>query len=403
MTVEAVRLDETFTDDPQQAVRLLREQGPVRPVLTAWNVRGWLVTGYADARALLADDRISKDNATARTLLAGQLGEDEEDTGFLAQSLGDHMLNSDPPQHTRLRKLVNTAFTGRRVAALRPRVEQITEELLDAMAGRDEVDLLEAFALPLPITVICELLGVPDMDRDRFRTWSNTMLSSGPRDEVQQSSVLLAGYLAELIEHKRRTPGDDLMTSLIEASDDGDRLSEGELISMAFLLLVAGHDTTVNLIGNGVLALLRHPDQLAALRADPGLLPGAVEEFLRYDGPVNIATLRFTKESIEVGGVAIPEGEFVLISLLGANRDAERFADPHSLDVTRQAGGHLAFGHGIHYCLGAPLARLEGEIAFGGLVRRFPGLALAAAPGERLHWRRSTLMHGLERLPVRLR
>jgi cytochrome P450 len=312
------------------------------------------------------------------------------------------MLNSDPPDHTRLRRLVATAFTMRRVELLRPRVAEITEDLLAGLAGQDEVDLVDAFAFPLPVTVICELLGVPHADRDAFRAWSTTLVSAGEAETLAVAGRDMAAYLRQLIAAKRAAPADDMVSALVQAhEDDGDRLTEAELVAMAFLLLVAGHETTVNLIANGVLALLRHPDQLAALRGDPALLSGAVEEFLRYDGPISHATLRYTVEPVELSGVTIPAGEFVVVSLSSANRDGDRFPDADRLDITRAAGGHLAFGHGIHFCLGAPLARLEGQIAIGRLLDRFPGLSLAVDP-DQLRWRNSTLLRGLESLPVRL-
>jgi cytochrome P450 len=311
------------------------------------------------------------------------------------------MLNSDPPDHTRLRRLVATAFTMRRVELMRPRIVEITDELLAGLAGREQVDLVDDFAFPLPVTVICELLGVPYADREDFRTWSTVLLSAGEIDAVVAAGKNMAAYLHELIAAKRADPVDDMLSALIQARDDGDRLDEAELVSMAFLLLVAGHETTVNLIANGTLALLQHPDQRAALRADPALLPGAIEEFLRYDGPISHATIRYTTEPVEIGGVTIPGGEFVVIALGSANRDDDRFADADRLDVTRPAGGHLAFGHGIHFCVGAPLARLEGQIAIGRLFDRFPDLALAVDANE-LRWRHSTLLRGLESLPVRL-
>jgi cytochrome P450 len=312
------------------------------------------------------------------------------------------MLFSDPPDHTRLRKLVTKAFTARTVEGLRPRIEQAAAGLLDAMPAGSTTDLISAYALPLPITVICDLLGVPEEDRDRFRAWTLSFVAVVPPEVLAEDARQLAAFLAALIEDKRAHPGEDLLSRLVQVSDDGDHLSAGELLSMSFLLLVAGFETTVNLIGNGVLSLLRHPGQLALLQSDPALLPGAVEEFLRYESPLHIATYRFTAEPVRVGGVEIPAGQFVRISVLGANRDERQFADPDRLDITRPPGGHLAFGHGIHHCLGAPLARLEGQIAIGALLRRFPGLALAAEPGEDLRWRDSTLMHGLHELPVRL-
>ena len=271
------------------------------------------------------------------------------------------------------------------------------------MSTRREVDLLASFAFPLPITVICELLGVPVADRDQFRAWSATIVTDTVAPEVfQDHATAMTGYFRRLMAARRREPADDLLSALISARDEGDRLSENELLSMAFLLLVAGHETTVNLIASGTLALLLNPGELARLRADPSLLGGAVEELLRYVNPVNNATFRFAGEPVEIGGVAIGPGEVVLVSLSGANRDPSRYADPDRLDLGRDSGGHVAFGHGIHYCLGAPLARLEAEIAFGALLDRFGEITLAVPPDE-LRWRPSTLIHGLETLPVRLR
>jgi cytochrome P450 len=361
--------------------------------------RPWLVTGYAEVRAALADQRLGKDARRVAELLDrhGLHGSDS----LFGQSLSHHMLNSDPPQHGRLRKLVNKAFTPRVIERLRPRVESICDELLDTMAGRDIVDLMTAYAVPVPIRVICELLGVPEEDRTLFRSWSSALVSALPQDVVNEASAAMDDYLRALVEDKAQHPGEDLLSGLVHADESGDRLSADELVSMAFLLLAAGHETTMNLIGNGMLALLTHPQQLAALRADPSALPGAVEEFLRYDGPINQATLRFTKEPMDIGGVHIPEGEFVMLNVDSANHDARRYPDPDALDIRRDAGGHLAFGHGIHYCLGAPLARMEGVIALGKLLDRYPCIGLAL-PVTQLEWRFSVVMRGLERLPVRL-
>ncbi|RSD22955.1 cytochrome P450 family protein [Amycolatopsis eburnea] len=391
-----------FAQDAHLFSELLRAGGPVRRARMPRGLDCYIVTDFAQARALLADPRLHKNSARARALFEAKLPSGEAMQGGLGQDLGFHMLNSDPPDHTRLRKLVNKAFTGRTIARLRPRVEEITAELLDALAGQERADLLPSFAAPLPITVICELLGVRAADRTDFSAWSRTLLSSAEPAEMQAAAKSMFAYLTDLIARKRAEPAEDLLSDLVHATDDGDSLSEPELVSMAFLLLVAGHETTVNLIANGVLALLREPAQLARLRAEPELMPNAVEEFLRFDGPIHLATIRFTAEPVEVGGITIPEGEFVLVSLLGANRDAERYPEPDRLDITRAAGGHLAFGHGIHYCVGAPLARLEAEIALGGLIARFPELALDAKPDE-LAYRPSSLVHGLEALPVRLK
>ena len=355
----------------------------------------WVVTRHAEARAALADPRLIKD---WRALWPGEAAA-ELDDGFAA--LDTHMLSTDPPDHDRLRRLVTKAFTARRIERLRPRVAEITRSLLDTMPADGPVDLLESFAFPLPITVICELLGVPDADRANFRTWTQAILSTGAAAESGTAAVEMAGYFTALVADKRAHPADDLLSALIVARDAGDGLSQRELLGMIFLLLVAGHETTVNLIGTGTLALLQSPGELARLRADSALLPGAVEELLRYTSPVNHATFRFTAEAVEIGGTLIPAREAVLVAIASANRDPDRYPAPDRLDVGRDAGGNLAFGHGIHYCLGAPLARMEGVIAFGALLSRFPGLTLAVPP-ESLRWRPSTLIRGLETLPVRL-
>jgi cytochrome P450 len=281
-------------------------------------------------------------------------------------------------------------------------VRRIADDLVDAMlAGGGEGDLIAEFAFPLPITVICELLGVPLRDRDAFRAWSNA-IAAGMGSGMDNRAVAdaLDAYIRELVAAKRADLGDDLLSELIAVRDDTDRLSESELVGMVFLLLIAGHETTVNLIGNGAYLLLTHPDQLARLAADPGLIPKAVEEFLRYESPVETSTPRFTTEPVEVGGVTIPAGELVLVALASANRDPERFAGADRFDVERNDSAHVAFGHGIHFCLGAPLARMEGQVAFETLLSRLPGLALAVAP-DALAWRPGILMRGLVDLPVR--
>ena len=359
-----------YFSDPYSAHARLRAQHPVAQVIMPGGMPAWLVTGYAQARAALTDPRLRK-------LPEGWRPPPDS----LLASLDLHMLNLDPPDHERLRKLVNKAFTPRRVEELRPRITAITAGLLDDMSTQREVDLLASFAFPLPITVICELLGVPVADRDQFRAWSATIVTDTVAPEVfQDHATAMTGYFRRLMAARRREPADDLLSALISARDEGDRLSENELLSMAFLLLVAGHETTVNLIASGTLALLLNPGELARLRADPSLLGGAVEELLRYVNPVNNATFRFAGEPLEIDGVAIGAGEVVLVSLSGANRDPSRYADPDRLDLSRDSGGHVAFGHGIHYCLGAPLARREAEIAFAGLLERFGSMTLAVPP-----------------------
>jgi cytochrome P450 len=389
-----------YFQDPLGYFARVRAEGPVVRVQLPDGGQYWLITRYADVRAALADPRLHKDYVRK---LAGPDWQPDPMTMFL----NVHMLAADPPDHTRLRKLVTRAFTARRIAGLRPRIEAVTASLLDAMAdrvqaGTAEVDLIEAFAFPLPVTVICELLGVPAGDQEEFKDWSHAILSSvGSQAEAVAAATAMYHYFTELVAGKRAARADDLISALVDARDSDDSLDERELMAMLFLLLVAGHETTANLIATGTLALLANPAELARLRAEPGLLPGAVEELLRYCNPLNHATERFTTEPLEIGGVTIPARQWVLCVTSSANRDPERFADPDRLDVGRDAGGHVAFGHGIHYCLGAPLARLEGEIAFGALLSRFPALSLAADPAT-LRWRPSSLIHGLETLPVRL-
>ncbi|AYN43396.1 cytochrome P450 [Streptomyces dangxiongensis] len=377
--------------DPHAVYARLRERGPVHRVRlpgAGEDYETWLIVGYEEARAALADPRLAKDGAKI-----GATFLDEE-------MIGKHLLATDPPQHTRLRGLVTRAFTMRRVEQLRPRIQQITDDLLDEMLPRGYGDLIDSLAFPLPITVICELLGVPDMDRAEFRKMSTEVVAPTNGTTEYDAIVRLAEYLTGLIEDKRSAgPTDDLLSDLIRATaEGGDRLSAQELRGMAYLLLIAGHETTVNLIGNGVLALLTHPGQLAALRADMSLLDGAVEEMLRYEGPVQSATFRYAREPLEIAGTPIEQGEQVVVGLTAAQRDGDRYSDPHRFDIRRDTRGHLTFGHGIHYCLGAPLARLEGRIAVGTLLERASGLALDGSPGE---WLPGLLMRGMRSLPVR--
>jgi cytochrome P450 len=313
------------------------------------------------------------------------------------------MLRHDPPDHTRLRQLVAKAFTPRMVEQLRPRVQAIAEALLDAVAGRGEMDLIDDYAFPLPITVIAEMLGIPPADRGQFRDWSDVLVRTAPPHTIGPEAIAaaegLGRYLEARIEERRRAPADDLIAGLLQAEEAGDKLGKEELQGMVYLLLVAGHETTTNLIGNGVLALLQHPDQLARLRRDSALLPSAVEELLRFCAAVVMST-RYAAEDVALGGVVIPKGGMVLIVIAAANRDPTRFPNPDALDITRADNKHLSFGHGIHYCLGAPLARLEGEIALGTLLRRMPDLRLGVAP-ESLTWRSPHfVLRGLVKLPV---
>ena len=394
---EPVRLDRTFVQNPHELYRWLRGEGPAHPVVMWGGVRAWLITRYSEARALLNDPRLSKDQAGALALFPPGTG------GSHASSLNINMLLKDPPDHTRLRRLVMKAFTAGAVQQLRPRIERIADELLDAIevaAATGAVDLMDFFAAPLPMRVIGELLGVPVADADNFRAGVEPVLTTTDPDELRSAMAALTALLGQLIAGKRDRPGDDLLSALVEVSDDGDQLSEDELLATAYLLILAGYETTVNLIGNGILALLQNPTQLEMLRANPSRLPGAVEEFLRFESPLNIATLRFTTEAILVGEVAIPSGEFVVIALLAANHDPDKYDEPDRLDVNRNPNAHLAFGHGIHYCLGAPLARIEAQIALGRLLERFDRITLDNT--ATLQYRPSTLMRGLTALPVRL-
>ncbi len=390
---------EAFEQNPHLLYSALRAEAPVSKVTAPGGLGVWMVTRHEDARPALSSTKLSKNVEVGQKVIE-QNTDNEELRLMFAGELSAHMLNSDPPVHTRLRKLVNKVFTPRAVERLRPRIEEVTTELLDAMEREGRVDLMTAFAAPLPIAVICELLGVPLLDQGKFRGWVDAQLSGDP-ERLAEAAPALLGYLNELVESKRTNPSDDLLTDLVHASDGDDKLSGQELVSMAFLLLVAGHETTVNLIGNGVLALLRHPDQLAALRADRSLLPGAIEEFLRYEGPVNTASLRFTTEPVEIGGVVIPENQLVVVAIASANRDEGQFPGGDKLDITRETGGHLAFGHGIHYCVGAPLARLEAEIAFGRLLDRFPDIQLDVDEDD-VRWKPGTVLRALKALPVRV-
>lgn len=404
-----MRSDE-FRADPYPQYAELLAQAPVHPVAGPFGTTNWLILGYEEARSVLNDTTFSKHPRHAPQWLR-DLGLVTEDGG----PTGANMLNSDPPVHTRLRRMVTKGFTNRRVQELRPRVQEITDDLLNAMAPLGQVDLIDAFAYPLPITVISELIGVPQQDRDDFRAWTAAMLLSplDPARRIERDEGIhsMHQYLTELAQRKRRESsaglsGDDqpdLLSALVSTADDDEgRLSQRELIGILTLLLVAGHETTVNLIGNGMLALLTHPDQLERVREEVGLLPAAIEEMLRFDGPVEHGTLRVATEPVEIGGVTIPAGAQVTVVLGSANRDRKRFLEPDGFKVDRRENAHLSFGYGLHFCLGAPLARLEAQIAFASLLSRFPDLTLAC-PAAKLRQRPSTanIFRGLEALPVR--
>lgn len=393
-----------FATDPYPAYAWLREHSPVHRTTLPSGVDAWLVTRYADARQALADPRLSKNpvHHSERAHAKGKVGI----PGERGADLMTHLLNIDPPDHTRLRRLVSKAFTPRRVAEFAPRVQELTDRLIDGFAAKGEADLIHEFAFPLPIYAICDLLGVPAEDQDDFRDWAGMMIrhGGGPRGGVARSVKKMRGYLLELIHRKRADLGDDLISGLIRASDHGEHLTENEAAAMAFILLFAGFETTVNLIGNGMYTLLRNPGprrrlQDALVRDERELLGTAVEELLRYDGPVELATWRFATEPLTVGGQGIATGDPVLVVLAAADRDPARFNEPDTLDLSRRDNQHLGYGHGIHYCLGAPLARLEAQSALATLLTRLPDLRLAADPAE-LRWRGGLIMRGLRTLPV---
>ncbi|MEV2192818.1 cytochrome P450 [Streptomyces phaeochromogenes] len=399
-----------FATDPYPAYARLREHSPVHRTTLPSGVEAWLVTRYADAKQALADPRLSKNPVHHSEDARGK-----SKTGIPGErsaNLMTHLLNIDPPDHTRLRRLVSKAFTPRRVAEFESRVQELTDHLIDQFAHKGSADLIHEFAFPLPIYAICDLLGVPREDQDDFRDWAGMMIrhQGGPRGGVARSVKRMRGYLAELIHRKREAlpdtpgPGEDLISGLIRASDHGEHLTENEAAAMCFVLLFAGFETVINLIGNGTYALLRNPKQRAQLqksieRGEQELLDTGIEELLRYDGPVELATWRYATEPLEIGGQPIASGDPVLVVLAAADRDPARFDEPDTLDLSRRDNQHLGYGHGIHYCLGAPLARLEGRTALGTLLRRLPDLRLATDP-ENLRWRGGLIMRGLRNLPV---
>ncbi|MBB5802230.1 cytochrome P450 [Saccharothrix ecbatanensis] len=379
----------------------LREDGPVSRCLFFDGNPLWLVTRYEDAKAVLSDPRLASDSSKhGRMRVTDAHGLPEN----IARYFNGNMLDSDPPEHTRLRGLVSRSFTARRIADLRPAVERIVDRLIDDAAERERrdghVDLVDVLADPLPLSVLCELLGVPDDHRHRWAAAAKDLTAMGP--DVVAAAGTLVELAKALVDLKRARPGADLISDLIRARDDsGDRLSEDELVTTAITVLGSGNESTVQLIAAGTFHLLSHPEQAAALADDPALLPGAVEEFLRYFNPFELSGVRFTTEPVTIGGADIPAGEAVLVVLAAADRDPRVFAEPDRVDFSRPDGrGHLAFGHGIHYCLGAPLGRMQAEVAIGTLWRRRPRVALTV-PAERISWR-AAFVSGPGELPVRL-
>ncbi|MDX2395064.1 cytochrome P450 family protein [Streptomyces sp. NPDC054904] len=380
-------------EHPYSVYDRLRDTAPVCRITGTDGTPAWLVTRYDDVREALTDPRLSLDKSNAA-----------EGTyrGFaLPPALDANLLNMDPPDHTRIRGLVARAFTSRRVEQLRTPIRETADRLLDRLGPTGSADLLAGYAFSLPIIVICDLLGVPEDRRVDFRGWTEALVAPDPArpEAVKEALVAMLGFLTGLMAHKRSRPADDLLSDLIAVRDaDGDRLGEDELMSVAFLVLFAGYENTAQLIGNAIHTLLRHPDQLALLRKDPSRLPAAVAEFARLEGPALLAIRRFATEDLTIAGVTVAAGETVLVSLSAANRDPARFPQPDALDLDRDTSGHLALGHGIHYCLGGPLARVEVEIALAALLERYPTLELVDPAPQ---WRRSLRSRGLKELSVR--
>jgi cytochrome P450 len=377
----------SFVVDPCPVYAELREQGPVHRIRTAELGEQWLVVGYEQARALLDDPRLSKDPRKAGLPEVG---------GAMARN----MLTVDPPDHTRLRTLVEREFTPDRAEEMRAGVQRITDELLDELLVGGRAELLSAFALPLPATVLGDLLGVQVADRERFRAWTTRVTAPADEAEMVTAFTELGAYVAGLIEEKGRTPGGDLVSTLLRSpTQDGDPLTAEELAALVFLLILGGFEPTAQLVATTVRCLLTHPEQLGLLRSDPSLLDGAIEEAMRYEGPMETTTFRFALAPVEVGPVTIAAGDLVKISLLSANRDGKQFPDPDRFDIRRAQPAHLALGHGVHHCLGAPLARLTARIALRSLLERAPGLALDTDPAD-LDWIPGLLVRGVRALPV---
>jgi cytochrome P450 len=398
---EAVK--ESFIRDPHSLYVHMRANAPVFATNTPNGRRIWIVTRYEDGVAALNDPRLSSSVRDA-TDLVDKDSVEARNIASLPPALRENLLSMDGPDHTRLRALVSRAMVPARMAKLRPDIERIVDELLDRMAEHETVDLISALAFHVPTRVACVLLGMPATDSQQLSRWTQTLVSMSfaSLERFAADGAALYSYIVSLAESKRANPGDDLISALIDVRNASEQITEVELMSLIGIMILGGFETTMNLIGNGTLTLLRHPEQLAALRQNPELVPGAVEELLRYNGPVHLSTFRYTMEEVRIGETTIPAGEVVMISLLSANRDDRRFADGEALDIRRGDRGHLAFGHGAHFCVGAALARLMGLVTFSKLLARFPGLRLAK-PAEELTWNRSLLMRGLQSLPVHLR
>ncbi|MDX1691489.1 MAG: cytochrome P450 [Acidimicrobiia bacterium] len=391
--------DPSHRADPHALYREMRTAAPAyRGVGPVTGRSFWFLTRYDDCVEALKAPHDVLGKEYERHLDPDQIAA-QPTTPDATAILNRNLLSVDPPDHTRLRRLVQRSFTNRAVDRLEDRIDAIAVDLLEQI-DEPAFDLIEAYAAPLPVTVIAEMLGVPEPDRPKFRAWSNAILRAETEEQGMAAGMEFIAYLNDLIAARRTEPRDDLTTELVQAEDDGDRLDHTEMLAMIFLLLVAGHETTVNLIGNGTLELLRHPAERRRLLEDPDLLPNAIEEMLRFHGPVESTTVRWAFEEVELGGATVPRGDMVIPLLLAANRDPEQFDEPDRFDVGRHPNRHIAFGQGIHFCLGAPLARREGLVAFRRLLERFPDLRLDIDPAD-LRWNQDFFLRGVQELPVR--
>lgn len=386
-----VLFSKEFTKNPYRTYAKLRETEPVYSTLFPDGQYGWIITRYEYAVEVLKDLRFIKDFSK---LTGGKM---EHESIFT-----QNMLFSDPPDHKRLRGLVQKGFTPRMIAEMKDRIQEITDELLENAAGKDRMNLIDDFAFPLPIIVICEILGIPTEDRDKFRVWSNSLIEGSNGEHAEDIAVHMqqfTEYLGERFAEVRLNPGQDLISQLILAEEEGDKLTEKELYGVVSLLIIAGHETTVNLIGNTILSLLEHPEQLKLLKNNPEMIHTAIEESLRYNGPVEFSTSRWASEDIEFKGKSINKGDLIIIALNSANHDSNQFEDSEVFDITREKSPHLAFGKGVHFCLGAPLARLEGQIAINSLLQRFPTIKLDVDKDE-LEWRPGMIVRGVKELSL---
>lgn len=393
-----------FKADPYPVYARLRAEAPVCRVRIGRRQFAWLITRYDDVVAALKDERLVKDRRNAPATDGQAWG---ARVRWLFGPLMYHMLGLDEPDHARVRGLVQDAFSSRFIESMRSRIESLTEQLLDRVAAQRRMDVIRDYALPLPTTIIAEMLGVPVTDRNRFHRWSSAVASSSFAGRFEMLRVVpsvlaFLRYIRKLVRLRRRRPGNDLISALVAAEQAGDKLSEPELLAMIFLLLIAGHQTTIHLVGNGTLALLENRAEMEKLCAHPSIVQSAVEEMLRYDSPLPMASHRWARCNISIAGATIPQGEPIFAGIASANRDPQQFERPDVLDLTREPNRHLTFGQGIHRCLGAPLARLEAQIAFTTLLRRFPNLRLAVSRNDDLRWQRSILLRGLQALPVKL-